>query len=128
MIILSKIGKQFQLNPFYKLQLIKFIKNLIISIKSLEKLKTKLYLHPLTIRAISSAGSEHPELTSGGSGFRNKQKIKRGRLAQLVQSTSFTPRGSGVRTPHRPPLFQNRGFRFGFFYYVFSLYFIFYSS
>ena len=26
-----------------------------------------------------------------------------GRLAQLVQSTSFTPRGSGVRTPHRPP-------------------------
>ena len=25
-----------------------------------------------------------------------------GRLAQLVQSTSFTPRGSGVRTPHRP--------------------------
>ena len=27
---------------------------------------------------------------------------KKGRLAQLVQSTSFTPRGSGVRTPHRP--------------------------
>ena len=27
-----------------------------------------------------------------------------GRLAQLVQSTSFTPRGSGVRVPHRPPL------------------------
>ena len=26
-----------------------------------------------------------------------------GRLAQLVQSTSFTPRGSGVRVPHRPP-------------------------
>ncbi len=25
-----------------------------------------------------------------------------GRLAQLVQSTSFTPRGSGVRIPHRP--------------------------
>ena len=25
-----------------------------------------------------------------------------GRLAQLVQSTSFTPRGSGVRAPHRP--------------------------
>ena len=23
-----------------------------------------------------------------------------GRLAQLVQSTSFTPRGSGVRIPH----------------------------
>ena len=28
--------------------------------------------------------------------------FKKGRLAQLVQSTSFTPRGSGVRTPHRP--------------------------
>jgi putative endonuclease len=26
-----------------------------------------------------------------------------GRLAQLVQSTSFTPRGSGVRIPQRPP-------------------------
>ncbi len=25
-----------------------------------------------------------------------------GRLAQLVQSTSFTPRGSGVRISHRP--------------------------
>jgi hypothetical protein len=25
-----------------------------------------------------------------------------GRLAQLVQSISFTPRGSGVRIPHRP--------------------------
>ena len=25
-----------------------------------------------------------------------------GRLAQLVQSTSFTPRGSGVRIPQRP--------------------------
>lgn len=27
---------------------------------------------------------------------------KNGRLAQLVQSTSFTPRGSGVRISHRP--------------------------
>ncbi len=27
-----------------------------------------------------------------------------GRLAQLVQSTSFTPRGSGVRIPQRPHL------------------------
>ena len=27
-----------------------------------------------------------------------------GRLAQLVQSTSFTPRGSGVRIPQRPLL------------------------
>ena len=25
-----------------------------------------------------------------------------GHLAQLVQSTSFTPRGSGVRIPQRP--------------------------
>ncbi len=30
-----------------------------------------------------------------------------GRLAQLVQSTSFTPRGSGVRTPHRPQKLLN---------------------
>ena len=28
--------------------------------------------------------------------------IKLGRLAQLVQSTSLTPRGSGVRVSHRP--------------------------
>ena len=27
---------------------------------------------------------------------------KIGQLAQLVQSASFTPRGSGVRTPHCP--------------------------
>ena len=27
---------------------------------------------------------------------------KKGRLAQLVQSTSFTPMGSGVRVSHRP--------------------------
>lgn len=27
---------------------------------------------------------------------------KKGRLAQLVQSISFTPRGSGVRIPHCP--------------------------
>lgn len=26
-----------------------------------------------------------------------------GQLAQLVQSISFTPRGSGVRIPHCPP-------------------------
>ena len=30
-----------------------------------------------------------------------------GRLAQLVQSTSFTPRGSGVRIPHRPPYLKS---------------------
>ena len=29
--------------------------------------------------------------------------VRLGRLAQLVQSISFTPRGSGVRIPHRPP-------------------------
>ncbi len=29
-----------------------------------------------------------------------------GRLAQLVQSTWFTPKGSGVRIPHRPQSFQ----------------------
>ena len=32
--------------------------------------------------------------------------VEIGRLAQLVQSTSFTPRGSGVRTPHRPQNFR----------------------
>ena len=32
-----------------------------------------------------------------------------GRLAQLVQSTSFTPRGSGVRVPHRPPRTKRKG-------------------
>ena len=41
---------------------------------------------------------------------RNKENasnlIALGRLAQLVQSTSFTPRGSGVRTPHRPQNFS----------------------
>jgi putative endonuclease len=39
-----------------------------------------------------------------------------GRLAQLVQSTSFTPRGSGVRTPHRP---QSISFRDAFFVLTF---------
>ena len=34
-----------------------------------------------------------------------------GRLAQLVQSTSFTPRGSGVRVPHRPPFHPASEFR-----------------
>ena len=32
------------------------------------------------------------------------QNQNRGRLAQLVQSIWFTPRGSGVRIPHRPPV------------------------
>ena len=31
---------------------------------------------------------------------------KKGRLAQLVQSTSFTPRGSGVRVSHRPQIIE----------------------
>ena len=30
------------------------------------------------------------------------QSLEIGQLAQLVQSTSFTPRGSGVRIPHCP--------------------------
>ena len=34
-----------------------------------------------------------------------------GRLAQLVQSISFTPRGPGVRVPHRPPHFAFPGNR-----------------
>jgi hypothetical protein len=39
--------------------------------------------------------------------IREKFIIVFGRLAQLVQSTSFTPRGSGVRTPHRPQKLQH---------------------
>ncbi len=64
-------------------------------------------------RAISSAGSEHLVYTEGVGGsnpsspttfinFTDNTICIIGRLAQLVQSTSFTPRGSGVRTPHRP--------------------------
>ena len=30
-------------------------------------------------------------------------EITKGRVAQLVQSTWFTPKGSGVRIPSRPP-------------------------
>ena len=30
------------------------------------------------------------------------KQFKKGRLAQLVQSTWFTPKGSGVRIPQRP--------------------------
>ncbi len=42
------------------------------------------------------------------------QSNYRGRLAQLVQSTSFTPRGSGVRIPHRPQKSVSNGlFYFG---------------
>ena len=59
------------------------------------------YICPLIIGAISSVGSEHPD-TSGGSAIDLVNLIIVGRLAQLVQSTWFTPRGSGVRVPHRP--------------------------
>ena len=52
-------------------------------------------------RAISSAGSEHPDYI--GRVGESEEKRKLGRLAQLVQSIWFTPRGSGVRIPHRPP-------------------------
>ncbi len=38
-----------------------------------------------------------------------------GRIAQLVQSTWFTPKGSGVRIPLRPPR-QSLLYRVGFFY------------
>ena len=38
-----------------------------------------------------------------------------GRLAQLVQSTSFTPRGSGVRIPQRPHQSQSKCKALGFF-------------
>jgi putative endonuclease len=46
-----------------------------------------------------------------------------GRLAQLVQSTSFTPRGSGVRIPQRP--LQGSQYWLPFFipmHYVYILY------
>ena len=61
-------------------------------------------------RALSSAGSEHLVYTQrvGGSNP-SAPTIKtetlpptKGRLAQLVQSIWFTPRGSGVRIPQRP--------------------------
>ena len=38
-----------------------------------------------------------------------------GRLAQLVQSTSFTPRGSGVRIPQRPHQSKSQCIALGFF-------------
>ena len=38
-----------------------------------------------------------------------------GRIAQLVQSTWFTPKGSGVRIPLRPPI-QSLLSTVGFFY------------
>ena len=55
-------------------------------------LKTSLYLQPLT---------------------------KLGRIAQLVQSTWFTPKGSGVRIPLRP---QNQKTRYIFFVSGFLFY------
>ncbi len=49
----------------------------------------------------------HPDLVSGESGLPNPFK-KIGRIAQLVQSTWFTPKGSGVRIPLRPQkVFRN---------------------
>ena len=38
-----------------------------------------------------------------------------GRLAQLVQSTWFTPKGSGVRIPQRPHQLKSRCIASGFF-------------
>ncbi len=35
---------------------------------------------------------------------RQHNQIKKGRLAQLVQSVCLTSRGSGVRIPQRPPI------------------------
>ena len=40
-----------------------------------------------------------------------------GRIAQLVQSTWFTPKGSGVRIPLRPPI-QSPLNRVDFFYAI----------
>ncbi len=62
-----------------------------------------LYLHShlgKINRALSSVGSEHPDFALGG--FRFPKNKDFGRVAQLVQSTWFTPKGSGVRIPSRP--------------------------
>ena len=66
-------------------------------------------------RALSSAGSERLPYKQrvGGSNpsapttyinlfLHQPRKCFKGRLAQLVQSIWFTPRGSGVRIPQRP--------------------------
>ena len=39
---------------------------------------------------------------------RQQNQIKKGRLAQLVQSVCLTSRGSGVRIPQRPPIKNRR--------------------
>ena len=46
----------------------------------------------------------------------------KGRLAQLVQSTSFTPRGSGVRIPQRPQKTVKFGCLFLFMHFVYILF------
>ena len=67
-------------------------------------------------RAISSVGSEHLVYTEGVRGsnpllptkFHLDKELKNiGQLAQLVQSTSFTPRGSGVRIPYCPLIIKS---------------------
>ena len=63
-----------------------------------------------SVRALSSAGSEHLVYTQRVGGSNPSAPTKdtetllstKGRLAQLVQSIWFTPRGSGVRIPQRP--------------------------
>src|SRR5690554_4900063 len=76
-------------------------------------------------RAISSVGSEHLPYKQGVTGsnpvspttFQTSKresffiKILIGRLAQLVQSTCLTSRGSLVRIQYRPPK-QNKLFNF----------------
>ena len=92
-----------------------FLKNIVT--KVCFKLEDILSLHPLLKKhiswAISALGSEYPDFISGGLQL-PKENLKKGRLAQLVQSIWFTPRGSGVRISHRPqtqkPVTKSRKF------------------
>jgi hypothetical protein len=54
--------------------------------------------------------------------YPNGYRVDKGRLAQLVQSTSFTPRGSGVRTPHRPQKTSTEMLKFFLFYQFIIIY------
>ncbi len=88
-------------NRFYKKHNVKYL-------KTVRYLPEIIDLHS-TFRAISSVGSEHLVYTQGVGGSTPSSPTHyllmlkfSGRLAQLVQSTWFTPKGSGVRLPHRP--------------------------
>ncbi len=75
-----------------------FFNNLVVNIKYWFIFALALGLLAQLVQSIPIISGE-----IGETNLDNHKKINLGRLAQLVQSTSFTPRGSGVRTPHRPP-------------------------